>query len=135
MRIHISTRPFCRPRLTASIPVAALVVTVALVVVPGHLRAEEVAAEPATPSTLQVVDPFGAIEADSEAALADPFETTASDTPIDAGAYVPPRTRFDATPAHFQGPAIGGPQQESLPAPKAGAVTAKDPCEAAQFKP
>lgn len=102
---------------------------------PGHLRAEEAAGEPATPSSLQVVDPFGAIEADSEAALADPFETTASDTPIDAGAYVPPRTRFDAKPANFQGPAIGGPQQESLPAPQASAATAKDPCSAAQFKP
>jgi hypothetical protein len=146
MRTHSLTPP-CFPFFGgAAVSAATLAAAIALLGVHGAVRAEEPAAQPDAPSSIQVVDPFGPVDTET-----DPFELELSDTPIDADSYVPARTRWDAKQADFQGPAISAPQQDSaaaLPqvspavppqvsvaAPQSSAPTASDPCAAARFKP
>jgi hypothetical protein len=132
MRTHVFAPPFFRPFGMAALSTAIAVVAIALTGANGPLRAEGPAAQPDAPSSIQVVDPFGPVDPET-----DPFELELSDTPINADAYVPPRTRWDAKQADFQGPEISVPQEDerSAAAPQSSAPTATDPCAAARFKP
>jgi hypothetical protein len=104
-------------------------VLVVLIVPHEHLRAEATEAIPAIHFANPVADPFGPVEAE-----ADPFEIVTTDSPVDAAAYVPQRTRWETKPANFQGPVVEAPQQEAT-GPAQPATTPKDPCAAAVFKP
>ncbi len=89
-------------------------------------------------STGTLVDPFESIKTQNA-----PFETVLSDSPVDAAAYLPPRTRWETKQTNFDEPAIVAPQNTGeLPAPTStnaaaspANATAKDPCAAAQFQP
>jgi hypothetical protein len=102
----------------------------------GVVRAATTATQPATSSAsaAEVADPFGPVETET-----DPFETTHSTAPVDAAAYVPRRTRWDATQTEFQSPAAMAPQQTASgtvqPTQSQATAAAKDPCAAAAFKP
>jgi hypothetical protein len=112
-----------------------LAVLIALAAPRGHARAEATDANPPAATAIQVLDPFGPIETES-----DPFETTLSDSPLDAAAYVPQRTRWEAKQSDFEAPIIVAPRQDSTIEPLSDATQpantpAKDPCAAAAFKP
>lgn len=130
MRDHIIRWPIRRFIHAATSPAVVLAALVVLIVPRGHLRAEATEATPAIQFANQVCDPFGPVEAES-----DPFETILSDSPVDAAAYVPNRTRWETKPADFQGPVIEAPQQPATITPEPGSAASKDPCAAAQFKP
>jgi hypothetical protein len=127
MRTHIFAPPICRRLRSIALRIAMTTAVVALIGPIRFTRGEDPAANHVPPSTIQVLDPFGPVEQET-----DPFEL--SDTPIDAKSYVPPRTRWDVEQAAFQGPAMSTPEQE-LPGPKASAPTESDPCAAARFRP
>ena len=138
---HTFTRPFCRSSFAVAAQAGILAVLVVLIVPRGHALAESTQAVPAATCAAPVVDPFGPLETEVET---DPFETVASDVPVDAAAYTPKTTRWDAKPANFEVPSVLAPPQQSeadLPAgtstntPTSTAAAAKDPCAAAQFKP
>ena len=130
MRDHITTWPVRR-----SIPVAlsraVTLIALATTVAPQRpVHAEANGAGPAINSAKAVCDPFGPVEVD-----ADPFETTLSDTPIDAAAYVPKRTRWEVKQTDYQGPVVETAQSPATIPPRAAAASIKDPCAAAEFKP
>lgn len=110
---------------------AVLAVLAALAVPRGFALADEPPAAPAAESECQMDDPFGVIETAD-----DPFETVLSDSPVDAGSYVPTRSRWENNQTNYQGPVVGTPDQHGAEElPKGSAVTLQDPCSAARFKP
>lgn len=112
-------------------PAAVLAVLVALGVPRGFALADEPPTAPAAESGCGMDDPFGVIETDN-----DPFETVLSDSPVDAGSYVPTRTRWETNQTNYQGPAVETPEQSTIEILPSGPVTtSKDPCAAARFKP
>jgi hypothetical protein len=87
-------------------------------------------AETAAKSTAKVTDPFETIKVDN-----DPFETTLSDTPVDASAYVPPKARWNARQTNFDATLPSPPQSVTTGPVTPAPVVTKDPCAAAVFKP
>jgi hypothetical protein len=106
----------------------------------SFLRGQGFAESPATPRAAKpaasTVDPFESVKSQN-----DPFETVLSDTPVDAAAYVPPKTRWDAHQTNFDAsqtnsntsPIVPPPAQNGQVSP--AAAVPKDPCAAAVFKP
>jgi len=131
MRDFTLRRPFCRLFHTDQPYAAVLALHLALLIPWSVSRAEGETPAPAGNAALQVADPFGPVETDI-----DPFETVSSDSPVDAAAYVPTRSRWEMQQINFQGPLV--PPQDpgaTEELPKGAAVSAKDPCAAARFKP
>src|SRR6478672_4755491 len=79
-------------------------------------------AETAAKSTAKVTDPFETIKVDN-----DPFETTLSDTPVDASAYVPPKARWNARQTNFDATLPSPPQSVTTGPVTPAPVVTKDP--------